>query len=155
MERLIYDRTQKDVQRVAELDKKFRLGTITTAEVEEYLSGMKGAYNATDLNRVGEVIEYIAERLKSAGYGFGLTVKKDWQISDVITVENTAYYLDAINTLRRWFVARKDTPDTPADLSGLTYTEANNIEKILFDIDELITKMIEQQYYSGWFGSTH
>lgn len=148
-QKLIYDRTPADVQRVSELDKKFRLGTATTAEAEEYLSGMKGAYNATDFNRVGVVIEYIAKRLKNAGYSFGLTVKKDWRASDVPTVENTAYYLEAVNTLRRWFVVYNNTPDTPSDLSGLTYVEANNIEKILFDIDELITKMIRQQYYAG------
>lgn len=146
---LIFDRTQEDVQKVTELEKKFRMGTITDTEIEEYLSDMKGAYNANDFNRVGAAIEYVAERLKNEGYGFGLSAKQDWQKSDIPTAKNTAYYLEAVNTLRRWFVTYKDTPETPADLNKLTYAEANNIEKILFDLDELITKMIAHKYYSG------
>lgn len=62
---LIYDRTQADVDRVYELKGKILAGglsALTDAEKTEYMAGMKGAYNYTDLNRVGQAVSYIAQQ---------------------------------------------------------------------------------------------
>ena len=56
---LVTDRTQADVERAAELAAK-GLNGMAPAELAEYLAGMKGAYTATDLNRVSEAVEYVA-----------------------------------------------------------------------------------------------
>lgn len=146
---LITDRTQADVDRVVTLRKKWMNGTITAEEKNEYLAGMKGAYNATDLNRVGAAMEYIAGELFDAGYGSDMEVKQDWKMSDIPTEENLKYYIDGINMLRAWFVVKKTTPDTPPDIDRLTYIEANNIEQILMDLDFLIIQMIQSYIYSG------
>lgn len=146
---LITDRTQADVDRVVTLRKKWMNGTITAEEKNEYLAGMKGAYNATDLNRVGAAMEYIAGKLFDAGYGDDLKVKQDWKMSDVPSETNLRYYLDALNSLRAWFVTKTTTPDTPPDIDRLTYIEANNIEQILMDLDFLIIQMIQSYIYSG------
>ena len=146
---LITDRTQADVDRVVTLRKKWMNGTITAEEKNEYLAGMKGAYNATDLNRVGAAMEYIAGKLFDAGYGDDLKVKQDWKMSDVPSEINLRYYLDALNSLRAWFVTKTTTPDTPPDIDRLTYIEANNIEQILMDLDFLIIQMIQSYIYSG------
>ena len=146
---LITDRTQADVDRVVTLRKKWMNGTITAEEKNEYLAGMKGAYNATDLNRVGAAMEYIAGKLFDAGYGDDLKVKQDWKMSDVPSEINLRYYLDALTSLRAWFVTKTTTPDTPPDIDRLTYIEANNIEKILMDLDFLIIQMIQSYIYSG------
>lgn len=146
---LITDRTQADVDRVVTLRKKWMNGTITAEEKNEYLTGMKGAYNATDLNRVGAAMEYIAGKLFDAGYGDDLKVKQDWKMSDVPSETNLRYYLDALNSLRAWFVTKTTTPDTPPDIDRLTYIEANNIEQILMDLDFLIIQMIQSYIYSG------
>lgn len=146
---LITDRTQADVDRVVTLRKKWMNGMITAEEKNEYLAGMKGAYNATDLNRVGAAMEYIAGKLFDAGYGDGLKVKQDWKMPDVPSETNLRYYLDALNSLRAWFVTKTTTPDTPPDIDRLTYIEANNIEQILMDLDFLIMQMIQSYIYSG------
>ncbi len=146
---LITDRTQADVDRVVTLRKKWMNGTITNEEKNEYLSSAKGAYNSTDLNRVGAAMEYIAGKLFDAGYGSDLKVKQDWKMSDVPSETNLRYYLDALNSLRAWFVTKTTTPDTPPDIDRLTYIEANNIEQILMDLDFLITQMIQSYIYSG------
>lgn len=65
---LITNRTQSDVDRVKYLAKRIRTGIVTEAEYAEYLSGMKGAYNASDLNRVCAVAEELAARFRAAGY---------------------------------------------------------------------------------------
>ena len=149
IDHLITDRTPADVNRVHDLRKKWYGGTITAEEKTEWFANLKGAYNASDLNRVGKAMEYISNRLAKAGYGHTLNLKTDWQMSDIFTVENTEYYIESLRLLRKWFVTWKTTPPTPERMSGLTYQEANNIEKILIDIDELIAKMQKNYVYSG------
>lgn len=56
--RLITDRTKADVDRLETLSAK-SWSNMTEAEKTEWVAGMKGAYNAADLNRVTEAIEYI------------------------------------------------------------------------------------------------
>ena len=62
---LIFDRTQADVDRVYALKQKILTGGLTSLTAEEkaeYMGGMRGAYNATDLNRVGQAVSYLADR---------------------------------------------------------------------------------------------
>ena len=40
-------------------------------------------------------------------------------------------------------------PDTPADMEKLNWDEANDIEKILDDVDYLLTKSIQARFFSG------
>lgn len=67
---LITDRTQADVDRVLTLSAK-GWAAMTAAEREEFEAGMKGAYNATDLNRVNAAMEYLESRLVAMGYTGG------------------------------------------------------------------------------------
>ena len=67
---LITDRTQADVNRVLTLSAK-GWAAMTAAEREEFEAGMKGSYNATDLNRVNAAMEYLDTRLKAMGYTGG------------------------------------------------------------------------------------
>ena len=65
---LIYDRTAEDVERALALAKKAEAGTLTDAEKAEWLAGMKGCYNAADMNRVEAAVKQLAAELNAAGY---------------------------------------------------------------------------------------
>lgn len=156
---LITDRTQADVERVAYLTGKVSVGTATAAELAEWQSDLKGAYNASDLNRVGAAVAYVAGRL--TGYGYAVTVnpKQDWQAADITTQESimadtptqesmTAYLAD-VAALRAALTVAAGTPEVPEDMERLTWKEANDIEKILVDVDELLTRMAAAWFYSG------
>ena len=65
---LIYDRTAEDVERALALAKKAEAGTLTDAEKAEWLAGMKGCYNAADMNRVEAAVQTLAAELNAAGY---------------------------------------------------------------------------------------
>lgn len=65
---LIYDRTAEDVERALALAKKAEAGTLTDTEKTEWLAGMKGCYNITDLNRVEAKVRELAAELNAAGY---------------------------------------------------------------------------------------
>lgn len=57
----ITDRTQADVDRVKELTAKARSGTWTTAEQQEWASGMKGALSYTDYARIEQGMKELAD----------------------------------------------------------------------------------------------
>lgn len=122
---------------------------MSDAEKEEWLSGLNGSYNATDLNRVGSAVEYVAGRLRDYGYAAAVNPKKDWTMENFPTPEQMERYLADVETLRSALAVLPTTPETPADMEKLTYTEANNIEKILEDVDLLLAYMAQAWYYSG------
>lgn len=146
---LITDRTSADVERVKALAAK-SWAKMTDAEKSEWNAGMKGAYNATDLNRVGAAVAYVAGRLRSLGFS-AVTVsdKQNWAMTDIPTAEEMTTYLGNVSALRAILPVSDSTPDVPEDMDGLTYTEANNIERILIDLDLLIRNIIAAWYFCG------
>lgn len=146
---LITNRTQADVDRVAQLTGRVSAGTATEAEQTEWASDLKGAYNASDLNRVGAAVAYVAGRLNGYGYAVTVTAKQDWTGSDIPTAGQMAAYLRDVAALRGAIAVMASTPPTPDSASGLTWREANDIERILLDVDELLTRMAAAWFYSG------
>lgn len=109
----------------------------------------KGTYNASDLNRVGAAMNYVADRLTAQGYAPVISPKTDWTDSDWFTPSAAQLYLSDLAELRRQFAMIQTTPNVPDDMERLTYTEANNIEKILEDIDLLLTYALKACFFSG------
>ena len=122
--------------------------TDRTAE-DAQLGTKKGTYGATDLNRVGEAIIHVADRLKTAGNDIEVSPKTDWTREDIPSPAQMVHYLEQIQKVRDVLAVYQTTPAVPADMERLTHTEANDIEKILVDVDQLITNMIAAYYYSG------
>lgn len=136
LDTLITDRTAADVARAEELSAKGISG-MTPAELAEYLAGMKGAYNAADLNRVNEAMEYLAERFRGYGYTVTLRPVPVWTVTGIPTAAQMGDYLANLAALRG--VLAVITAPVPADMDGLTWQEANDIERILKDIDQILT----------------
>lgn len=146
---LITNRTQADVDRVSQLTGRVSAGTATEAEKTEWDSDLKGAYNASDLNRVGAAVAYVAARLNGYGYAVTVNPKQDWTVSDIPTAGQMATYLRDVAALRGAIAVMASTPPTPDSANNLTWQEANNIEQILLDVDELLTRMAAAWFYSG------
>lgn len=142
---LITDRTQADVARVAELKAKWvnSQWTGTTAELAEWYAGMKGAYNATDLNRVTEAMEYLAGAFEGLGYpvpgytGLGIT----WTTENIPSPAQMSQYLANVQALMGVLATVQYTVDLPQSMAFLTYVGANNIEQILFEINAYLEAM--------------
>lgn len=148
---LITDRTEQDVQRWEYLKSK-NLENMTTSERNEWAEGLKGSYGATDLNRVGEATDYIADQIRDSGYIVTLKpVKTDWTIQDKPTPQQLDDYLDNISILKEILSGFPGIPNVPPDIKELTYEQANEIEQILFDIELMITKMREGVWHSNAF----
>ena len=109
----------------------------------------KGTYNASDLNRVGAAVAYVAGRLLECGTSVYVSPKHDWSESDIPTVSQMEQYRSDIATLRDALDAMPTTPQVPATMNNLTLSEANAIEKILQDTSVLIFNMQAAWFYSN------
>ena len=149
---LITDRTAADFVRWLTLRNK-GYANMTEDERTEWDAGdMKGAYNPqTDMNRVGEALNYVRDRLAANGYlsALAFTAKTDWTDRDIPTPKALTEYLGYVSTVRGAFVVLPTTPSVPVYSGGLDYQEANNIEQILLDVDRLISNMLAARFYCG------
>lgn len=149
---LIFDRTADDVAHWERLRNK-GYAAMTKAERSEWdAANMKGAYNVSDLNRVGNALNDLHSRLHEAGYirpMLVFTAKTDWTAADVPTGADLAAYLRYVAIIRGAMAQFPTTPTTPGNTGSLDYNEANNIEKILLDVDALIQNMLAARYFCG------
>ena len=136
----------------------YGLHLITDRTKSDVLNGTdKGSYKASDLNRVGAAMNYVADRLKAQGYDPHISPKTDWKDGDWVTPAAQAVYLGDLAELRKQFALYETTPEVPPRIlatainsnDGLTYTWANDIEQILMDIDVLLTNIAAGWLYSG------
>lgn len=122
IEELVTDRTARDVQ----------------------LLNNKGNYNATDLNRVEEWCKYLSDLLKEYGYYNSIVTKTDWEIglgkqnqtSEINRIKNN------LQKLKDAFYEIAGTPEVPStDRLAINYQEANNMEKIMVDLEIALGKL--------------
>lgn len=127
------------------------IGTLITDRTQADVDARngKGTYNASDLNRVATAMNYVAGRLESAGYATHISPKADWKDDDWVDPAAQAVYLGYLTELRSQFAMMQTTPPVPNDMEKLTYQEANDIEKILEDIDRLLANASQAWFYSG------
>lgn len=145
---LITDRTSEDVDRAIYLINQWNNRLITSEEITEYFNGLKGVYTTADLNRVGSALKYINDRLTECGYNITVESRSDWQMNEYFTSSNFSVYLSDIEEIRSALATLSTTPKTPT-LDKFDYNKANDIEKILLDVDFLITKTMDNWIYSG------
>lgn len=164
---LITDRTQADVDYVTRQAQKWQNGTLTDEEKTEFLSGLKGAYNATDLNRVESAVKFVNDyidglqsELDSTREEHGvaedsfwilainplvLTVKSDWAMSDLPTESDLERYLDNVDKLTDRIPIEKNLPVSVAN--NLDYAGANEIERSIraeFDAAQALETYMKQ-----------
>jgi len=146
---LITDRSAADVARWKYLhDKGF--AAMTSAERSEWLGTLKGSYDYTDLNRVGEAVAYIAARLSTYGYPVSVAPKTDWTVTSIPTPAQLTTYLANVATLKAVVSALTSLPST---VSGMSQIDANNIEKLLAEVEQLINNMVAAFRYCGMASS--
>lgn len=101
------------------------------------------AYGWTDMNRVTEAMEYVASRLNA--YGYNVTVDpRRFTREDLPTETVFEEYMAQLQQLRDVITLIITTPPVPGISRSrpyMTVQEANDIEKILVDIDALLSIM--------------
>ena len=145
---LVTDRTQADVDRVKALAEK-GFAAMTSDEQADWLAGLKGASTASEVNRVGTALNYLAGRLAPlCGKNIQWSAKTDWSMTDVITAPQAAVYRKQIQDVRDALTYPDGTPAVP-EIDRMTYTGANDIERILALCETLIDNIIKAFRYTG------
>ena len=177
---LITDRTAADKERAKYLA-NLNYADMTEAERTEWLTDLKGAYNASDLNRVESAVEYLAQVLRelpqeirnyAAEKGvawdrffdvpyeptaYNPQVKKDWTQTAIQTPQDMERYLNNVVLLRNALTF--DTDTLPASMEKLTIEGANAIERALVNLDAAIillrgdTQTLIDNTAAAWFYS--
>lgn len=116
----------------------------------------KGNYNATDLNRVEAWCKYIMELLNEYGYYVFIETKTDWEIG--LGKNRMFSEINRIKTnlqkLKDTFYVLQSTPQVPSTTdTSINYMKANDIEKLLYDVDFLISRIAPSYRYSGFLMS--
>lgn len=119
---LIYDRTIQDIKN-------------RTA---------KGYYNFNDLNRIELWCVYIAEILNRYSYHITVNTKTNWTRKDFLNVTHLARIKSNVMALKNNYITYTYTPNV-SGTGNMTFDEANKIEKILKDLDEILINM--QRYF--------
>lgn len=152
----VTDRTEDDVSRWEYLRNKGWL-KMTDSERKEWMgtlivepTAVKGMYTHNDLNRVESAIENIVNTFRSYGYIVpDMVIKTDWTYKDTFWKPEMIRYYTNIETLRGMIHTYPDTPDAPRIGEKMSYQLANDIEKILIDLDYILGGLKRGWYYVG------
>lgn len=152
MDSLIFDRTAQDVEYVKTLREKINstgIDSLTEIEKISWNSGLKGSYNAKDFNRIKEWTEYLANEFNKYEYKVSITSRENVSRTDFPLHSDIQVCLSNIQNLIDAYYIMTTTPQLPSNMENLGYNGANAIEKILFDLNELLKGMVAHFCYLG------
>lgn len=138
----VYDRKQEDVDLVKQLNEKMLTGTASAEEREVWKNGLKGALNNTDLNRIEENAERIAEEIAV------MVSVKTWNMAALPRASDYQRILQNVSKIRAGYGIMSDTPPVPKQPLN-TYQKWNDIEKILYGVHYVYTHVQADLLYCG------
>ena len=74
-----------------------------------------------------------------------------WYESDIPTVSAMSAYLANVEAIRNTLEVLSTTPETPESMEALTWAEANDIERILQDVETVINRVVNAMARSNSF----
>ena len=109
-------------------------------------------YNYTDFNRVAEAMQYVATRLRFCGYDVVVTPRTGWTREDFPSVAEMERYIQQLRKIRdalKLYAKTPPTPEASQEKDWLTVEEANHIEQILLDVEEMVQLIRDSYFYCG------
>lgn len=124
----ITDRTILDIDKLQEYD-EIGYQNLTEDQKSEWMLGMRGALNASDLNRIESNQEYILNLLSGQ---YSLLFKTDWAMTDFVEESDEDRILSNLKTLMQPFDFNDQTvaPDKPLNY----FEKINQIEIIILQM---------------------
>lgn len=144
----VYDRTQADVDRVKELNRKYLDGTITEDERREWDTGingkfgLKGAFNLSDIQRIEGNVQVIG------GLVAAIVDVRGWEYGDIPRVSDYVRIRENVQRIKDALMVLSDTPELPGQPLN-TYQKWNDIERILHDVYGIYVRLKNSYYYCG------
>jgi len=135
---LIYDRTSEDVTHRKTLHDKIANGTATATEITEWMQdAQRGAYNYTDLNRVGTLLTLIKSLSDEIGMSltYPYSVVTNYSRTNLPTTTDVSHLLANVSAVKTTYQHWISTvvPSTIKTIDG-----ANAIEWVLAQVEPII-----------------
>ena len=108
----------------------------------------KGLYRYTDLNRVQNAVTTICGRYAAAGYDVPDVSFTTWSSNAIPRQAAMDNYINSVIRVRG-LLAIPDRPRIYPSMGNLTYEMANNIEKLLWMMDEALDRVETSWWYCG------
>ena len=145
---MIFDRTQNDVDTAIFIRntkvKKFE--ALTESDIN-YLE--RGTITINTLNRIEAKQEELKNLFNDMGYWNTHITNKVWGENDIFNADEFQRILNNTNILRQAFFVYKATPNTPP--VSYHYNDINSLEKILYDLDVMISNVKANYRFCGEF----
>ena len=145
---MIFDRTQEDIDTAIRLRRE-KVQTFQELTESEIATLEKGTLTINTLNRIETKQEELKNLFNDMGYWNTPISNKEWSENDIFNVDEFQRILDNTNVLRRAFFVYKDTPNTPS--ISYYWDDINALEKILYDLDVMISNVKADYRYCGEF----
>lgn len=139
IDELIYDRTYEDIESARQYVKN---------NVPFPNDNLRFSWDYRALNRTEQAMEYVDSIFKELGYYKNMKFKTDW-LNDEITRAEAQRYLDNLTNLRNFILMPSTSPDVPTTMNGMTIQRANDIEKLIFDLNFVIESLQKYLIRSG------
>lgn len=133
---MVVNRTQADVDEALRIrrEKVQKYLSLTESEIEVL---EKGTITYNTLNRIEEKQETLKGLLNSMGYWDNPITNKQWDYSQIFDIDELQRIFNNAEILRDSFFVYASTP--PAPKASYNYKSFNDLEKILQDIDLMIS----------------
>lgn len=147
---LIFDRVPQDTTIAHEIKARYKRNGWGDLADSEKAQLERGCYTFNSLNRVEQTQRQLADLLNKNGYQVNITTKT-WDETNYFNISELQRLLNNLTILRNTGLIYATTPNVPNDYKP--YINANNIEKILFDIEDILKKVVSAFRYSNTFYS--
>lgn len=111
----------------------------------------KAYINFTDINRIETNMEYLKNQLNVLYYKVDISIKTDWDNTDIPTYEEVSRIISNMQSLLNSFYTHPDAPNVPTTIKS--YTDANNLEANIYYMNQLLVALKNSFIYSGTFNS--
>jgi uncharacterized membrane protein YgaE (UPF0421/DUF939 family) len=145
---MIYDRTVADVNLALEIiSKKVKQFVQLTDKDVQTLE--RGTITINTLNRIESKQNELRSLFNDLGYWNTDIQNKTWTFNDIFSITDFERILRNTDILREAFYVYSSTPSTPQ--SRYHYEVINSIEKILYDLEQMIDDMKSKYRECGTF----
>lgn len=110
---------------------------------------LKGMYSYRDMNRVEGAVKLLSEHISALGYLYHPEVKTNWSNQDIPTKADMDRYFGNVAGFRDVMPLYPSTPKAPDTGENLDYIIANDLEKILLDVNRIADSIPNSWYATG------
>lgn len=118
-------------------------------QVENGINNPKGALSHAMLNRIEKNSQHLASLLNLYSYDIKIDVKTDWVREDYFRPTDLDRIKQNVTKLKEAYASLPTTPSLVIGKKTINHVEANNIEQIEKDLNQMITAMENNFIYGG------